>query len=200
MASTQIFLIEIEKFRLSCINKQKMWDKYNHGKVYGCDCYRLVTAHLLLHVSCDKIKQVSNTQIRKVSALDKYQNWIRSALFYHKYRAQSKYAAKKLIHTRTNPTRRSRVHLHSTRCSECNCSKHNARALLSSILSIFNSDWLQHGRSVSGVYESLMILVKAIIKVHNPSWVYIVSNKLVSLKRDNGDGFQCCTQFVTYPT
>ena len=31
--------------------------------------------------------------------------------------------------------------------------KNNARALLSRILSIVNSDWLQHERSVRGVYE-----------------------------------------------
>ena len=31
--------------------------------------------------------------------------------------------------------------------------KNNARALLSRILSIVNSDWLQHGRMLRGVYE-----------------------------------------------
>ena len=31
--------------------------------------------------------------------------------------------------------------------------KNNARALLSRILSILNLDWLQHARSVRGVYE-----------------------------------------------
>ena len=31
--------------------------------------------------------------------------------------------------------------------------KNNARALLSHILSILNLDWLQHARSVRGVYE-----------------------------------------------
>ena len=31
--------------------------------------------------------------------------------------------------------------------------KNNARALLSRILSILNLDWLQHERSVRGVYE-----------------------------------------------
>ena len=31
--------------------------------------------------------------------------------------------------------------------------KNNARALLSLILSILNLDWLQHARSVRGVYE-----------------------------------------------
>ena len=35
--------------------------------------------------------------------------------------------------------------------------KNNARALLSRILSILNSDWLQHVRSVRGVYEQNII-------------------------------------------
>ena len=35
--------------------------------------------------------------------------------------------------------------------------KNNARALLSRILSILNLDWLQHARSIRGVYESMMI-------------------------------------------
>ena len=34
--------------------------------------------------------------------------------------------------------------------------KNNARALLSRILSILNLEWLQHARSVRGVYEWLM--------------------------------------------
>ena len=34
--------------------------------------------------------------------------------------------------------------------------KNNARALLSRILSILNLDWLQHARSVRGVYEDIM--------------------------------------------
>ena len=36
--------------------------------------------------------------------------------------------------------------------------KNNACALLSRILSILNLDWLQHARSVRGVYETLIIL------------------------------------------
>ena len=35
--------------------------------------------------------------------------------------------------------------------------KNNARALLSRILSILNLDWLQHARSVRGVYEFILI-------------------------------------------
>ena len=34
--------------------------------------------------------------------------------------------------------------------------KNNARALLSRILSILNLDWLQHVRSVRGVYECVI--------------------------------------------
>ena len=36
--------------------------------------------------------------------------------------------------------------------------KNNARALLSRILSILNLDWLQHARSVRGVYEFILIM------------------------------------------
>ena len=35
--------------------------------------------------------------------------------------------------------------------------KNNARALLSRILSILNLDWLQHARSVRGVYEYILM-------------------------------------------
>ena len=37
--------------------------------------------------------------------------------------------------------------------------KNNARALLSRILSILNLDWLQHERSVRGVYEFKILIV-----------------------------------------
>ena len=36
--------------------------------------------------------------------------------------------------------------------------KNNAHALLSRILSILNLDWLQHARSVRGVYEIILTL------------------------------------------
>ena len=36
--------------------------------------------------------------------------------------------------------------------------KNNARALLSRILSILNLDWLQHARSVCGVYECIFLI------------------------------------------
>ena len=46
--------------------------------------------------------------------------------------------------------------------------KNNARALLSRILSILNLDWLQHARSVRGVYElSLYSTVKGEWNVPN---------------------------------
>ena len=63
--------------------------------------------------------------------------------------------------------------------------KNNARTLLSSILSILNLDWLQHARSVRGVYEcSLFNIVSCedifmlifIFKSYIPSkgvWIYL---------------------------
>ena len=46
--------------------------------------------------------------------------------------------------------------------------KNNARVLLSRILSILNLDWLQHARSVRGVYECS--IVTAGIQVLLCSW------------------------------
>ena len=72
--------------------------------------YRLITAYLLLRVNLDKIMHVrwdfdvSNAQTRRVSALDKHQNWNASALFCLNSRAQSKYAVVNLIHTRRKQT------------------------------------------------------------------------------------------------
>ena len=40
--------------------------------------------------------------------------------------------------------------------------KNNARALLSRILSILNLDWLQHARSVRGVYEIVMCHIHSV--------------------------------------
>ena len=68
--------------------------------------YRLITAYLLLRVNLDKIMHArwdfdaSSAQTRRVSALDKHQNWSASALFCLNSRAQSKYAVVDLIHTR----------------------------------------------------------------------------------------------------
>ena len=42
--------------------------------------------------------------------------------------------------------------------------KNNARALLSRILSILNLDWLQHARSVRGVYELKVVGGHAALK------------------------------------
>ena len=43
--------------------------------------------------------------------------------------------------------------------------KNNARALLSRILSILNLDWLQHARSVRGVYEYVRLSSKVQCKL-----------------------------------
>ena len=45
--------------------------------------------------------------------------------------------------------------------------KNNARALLSRILSILNLDWLQHARSVRGVYE---VLLKGTVEI---TWMFV---------------------------
>ena len=68
--------------------------------------YRLITAYLLLQVNYDKIMNArwdfdtSSARTRRVSALDKHQNWSASALFCHNSCAESKYAVVNLIHTR----------------------------------------------------------------------------------------------------
>ena len=68
--------------------------------------YRLITAYSLLRVNLDKIMHArwnfdaSSARTRRVSALDKHQNWSASALFCLNSRAQSKYAVVNLIHTR----------------------------------------------------------------------------------------------------
>ena len=60
--------------------------------------YRLITAYLLLRVNLDKIMHArldfdaSSARTRRVSALDKHQNWSASASFCLNSRAQSKYA------------------------------------------------------------------------------------------------------------
>ena len=72
--------------------------------------YRLIAAYLLKRVNCDKIMHVrwdfeaSSAQTRRVSALDKHQNWSASALFCHNSRTQSKYAVVNLIHTQQKQT------------------------------------------------------------------------------------------------
>ena len=68
--------------------------------------YRLITAYLLLRVNLDKIMHArwdfdaSSARTRRVSALDKHQNWSASALCCLNSRAQCKYTVVNLIHTR----------------------------------------------------------------------------------------------------
>ena len=70
-----------------------------------CLNYGLITAYVLLRVNCDKIMQarwdfdVSNAWTQNVSALDKHQNWSKSALFCHNSWAQIKYPVINLIRT-----------------------------------------------------------------------------------------------------
>ena len=72
--------------------------------------YRLITAYLLLRVNLDRIMHArwdfdaSSARTRRVSALDKHQNWSASAVFCLNSRAQSKYAVVNLIHTRRKQT------------------------------------------------------------------------------------------------
>ena len=72
--------------------------------------YRLITAYLLLWVNCDKLMHAhwnfdaSNAWNRRVSALDKHQNWSKSASFCHNFRAQSNYVVINLIHTQHKQT------------------------------------------------------------------------------------------------
>ena len=70
-----------------------------------CIDYRLITAYLLLLVNCDQIMHMrwdfdaSSAQNRRVSALDKHQNWSESALCCHISWEPSNYAVINLIHT-----------------------------------------------------------------------------------------------------
>ena len=51
--------------------------------------------------------------------------------------------------------------------AECNCTKNNACSLLSLILGIITSDWLQHAHSVRGVYE--LGIITCLAQRHNTS-------------------------------
>ena len=79
-------------------------DLQNHASILAHN-YRLITAYLLLRVNLDKIMHArwdfdaSSARTRRVSALDRHQNWSASALFCQNSRAQSKYAVVNLIHT-----------------------------------------------------------------------------------------------------
>ena len=74
------------------------------------DICRLITAYLLLRVNLDKIMHACwdfdalSARTRRMSALDKHQNWSASALFCLNSRAQSKYAVVNLIHTQRKQT------------------------------------------------------------------------------------------------
>ena len=63
---------------------------------FNVNNYRLITAYLLLQVNLDKIMHArwdfdaSSARTRRVSALDKHQNWRATALFCLNSRAQSK--------------------------------------------------------------------------------------------------------------
>ena len=52
--------------------------------------------------------------------------------------------------------------------------KNNARALLSRILSILNLDWLQHARSVRGVYEFYFITLPPLKLSHRKYRLVII--------------------------
>ena len=52
--------------------------------------------------------------------------------------------------------------------------KNNARALLSRILSILNLDWLQHARSIRGVYECHVYHVCNVLYIFQ-TYIYIYS-------------------------
>ena len=61
--------------------------------------------------------------------------------------------------------------------------KNNVRALLSRILSILNLDWLQHARSVRGVYECLLVIESRgnVCTVHLSTGYFLSSETVFSL-------------------
>ena len=67
--------------------KMKFWPKSDFYGFFGSNfTYRLITAYFLLRVNLDKIMHshwdfdASSARTRRVSALDKHQNWSASAL------------------------------------------------------------------------------------------------------------------------
>ena len=56
--------------------------------------------------------------------------------------------------------------------------KNSAHALLSHILSIVNSDWLQHALGVSGVYESIMTFLTS---MHHLTCIYCDLSLIVKM-------------------
>ena len=57
--------------------------------------------------------------------------------------------------------------------------KNNARALLSRILSILNLDWLQHARSVRGVYEYLTSPILCAVDARRPLFFRLFNSKSI---------------------
>ena len=122
-----------------------------------------------MRVNLDKIMHARwDFDASSARALDKHQNWSASALFCLNSRAQSNYAVVNLIHTQPKQTVLSFIMTYAGVNQPCatltlasalremfgvQLYKNNARALLLRILSILNLDWLQHARSVRGVYE-----------------------------------------------
>ena len=102
-----IMLINIWSVRYWCHVHTTGGTKY---RTYNPITYGLITAYLLLRVNLDKIMHarwnfdVSSVQTRRVSALDRHQNWRASALFCLNSRAQSKCAVVNLIHTQRKQT------------------------------------------------------------------------------------------------
>ena len=86
---------------------EQLYLKVTHPLYNIC---RLITAYLLLRVNLDKIMHArwdfdaSSARTRRMSALDKHQNWSASVLFCLNSRAQSKYTVVNLIHTQHKQT------------------------------------------------------------------------------------------------
>ena len=99
------FLVK-KKLKISINNPViSSYDAITYTVKYNC---RLITAYLLLQVNLDKIMHVrwdfDASSARRVSALDKHQNWSVSALVCLNSQAQSKYAVVDLIHTQRKQT------------------------------------------------------------------------------------------------
>ena len=60
--------------------------------------------------------------------------------------------------------------------------KNNARALLSRILSILNLDWLQHARSVRGVYERDVLSLGTDPKAQSQDRIDITDNIVYTIQ------------------
>ena len=85
--------------------------------------------------------------------------------YFTKFQKVIKYNQQKSITQKSNEsTLRTRectlryAHVH-VRCLECNCTK-IMHARFPVFLSIVNTDWLQHARSIHGVYEYILTLIQ----------------------------------------